>query len=139
MVGRIEPCRIVDLTEFKDARGRLSVVESGKDIPFDIKRAYYMYDIPDGVSRGAHGHRRLRQIIIAVAGSFEVVVDDGFDQATFVLDRPDKGLLMGPMVWRDMINYAPGTVGLWLVSEPYDESDYYRDYQEFLRDARELR
>nr|MDT0661785.1 FdtA/QdtA family cupin domain-containing protein [Micromonospora sp. DSM 115978] len=138
VVGRIDPCRIIELPQFDDARGSLCVVETGKDIDFVVKRAYYMFDIPDGAARGAHGHRRLRQLIIAVHGSFEVVVDDGFAQNRFVLDHPSKGLYMGPMVWRDMINFAPGTVGLWLVADHYDEAEYYRDYDEFLRDARSL-
>ena len=117
------------LPQFDDARGSLCVVETGKDIDFVVKRAYYMFDIPSGAARGAHGHRRLRHLIIAVHGRFEVVVDDGFNQTTFVLDHPRKGLYMGPMVWRDMINFAPGTVGLWLVADHYDEAEYYRDYR----------
>jgi hypothetical protein len=137
-VGRVKPCRIVDLPEFTDPRGSLCVVETGTHVPFVIKRAYYMFDIPDGAARGGHGHRRLEQIIIAVHGRFEVVVDDGFTTHTFVLDHPSKGLYMGPMVWRDMVDFAPGTVGLWLVADHYDESEYYRDYEEFLRDARSL-
>jgi hypothetical protein len=137
-VGRISPCRIVELTEHSDPRGSLTVVESGKEIDFDVKRAYYIHHVPDGAERGAHGHRRLRQLIVAVHGRFEVVVDDGYAQRTFVLDNPSRGLYVGPMVWRDMVNFAPGTVGLWLVSEPYDESEYYRDYDEFLRDARSV-
>jgi dTDP-4-dehydrorhamnose 3,5-epimerase-like enzyme len=129
---------MVELTEHRDPRGSLTVVESGKEIDFDVKRAYYIHHVPDGSERGAHGHRRLRQLIVAVAGSFDVVVDDGFAQRTFVLDDPSRGLYVGPMVWRDMINFSPGTVGLWLVSEPYDESEYYRDYDEFLTDARSV-
>lgn len=136
VVGRIEPCRIVELPEIVDDRGSLCVVESGKEIDFDVKRAYYMFGMPPGTKRGGHGHRRLRQLIIAVHGRFEVKVDDGFSTRTFVLDHPRLGLYMTPMVWRDMVDFSPGTVGLWLVSEPYDESDYYRDYDEFLRDAR---
>jgi hypothetical protein len=135
-VGRISPCRLVDLTERADERGKLTVVQPGTEIDFDIKRAYYIHNIPDGAERGAHGHRRLRQLIVAVHGSFEVAVDDGFNQRTFVLDNPSRGLYVGPMVWRDMINFTPGTVGLWLVSEPYDESEYYREYDGFLRDAK---
>lgn len=138
LVGRIAPCRMVDLTERTDPRGSLTVVQPGNEIDFDIKRAYYIHHVPDGAERGAHGHRRLRQLIVAVHGSFEVVVTDGFAQETFVLDHPSRGLYVGPMVWRDMVNFAPGTVGLWLVSEPYDESEYYRDYDEFYRDARKL-
>jgi dTDP-4-dehydrorhamnose 3,5-epimerase-like enzyme len=129
---------MVGLTEHRDPRGSLTVVESGKEIDFDVKRAYYIHHVPDGSERGAHGHRRLRQLIVAVAGSFDVVVDDGFARRTFVLDDPSRGLYVGPMVWRDMINFSPGTVGLWLVSEPYDESEYYRDYDEFRTDARSV-
>ena len=137
-VGRISPCRMVELTEHTDPRGSLTVVESGKEIDFDVKRAYYIHHVPLDAERGAHGHRRLRQIIIAVAGSFDVVVDDGFAQRVFTLDSPNRGLYVGPMVWRDMINFTPGTVGLWLVSETYDAAEYYRDYDEFLADARRM-
>lgn len=137
-VGRISPCRMVELTEHNDPRGSLTVVESGKEIDFDVKRAYYIHHVPPNAERGAHGHRRLRQLIVAVYGRFDVVVDDGYAQRTFVLDNPSRGLYVGPMVWRDMINFTPGTVGLWLVSEPYDETEYYRDYDEFLADARRV-
>lgn len=137
-VGRVSPCRLVELPEKTDERGSLTVVESGSEVDFDIKRAYYIHHVPDGAERGAHGHRRLRQIIIAVHGRFVVTVDDGFAQRRFVLDSPSKGLYVGPMVWRDMTEFEPGTVGLWLVSEGYDESEYYRDYDEFLADARRL-
>lgn len=137
-VGRVEPCHIMTLPQFDDERGSLCVVECGKQLPFTIHRAYYMFDIPSGAARGAHGHRRLRQLIVAVHGSFTVHVDDGFNTRSFRLDHPRKGLYMGPMVWRDMVDFAPGTVGLWLVADPYDESEYYRDYDEFLRDARAL-
>ncbi|HEV7651151.1 MAG TPA: FdtA/QdtA family cupin domain-containing protein [Actinophytocola sp.] len=137
-VGRISPCRMVELTEHTDPRGSLTVVESGKEIDFDVKRAYYIHHVPPDAERGAHGHRRLRQLIVAVHGSFDVVVDDGFARRTFVLDNPSRGLYVGPMVWRDMINFTPGTVGLWLVSEPYDETEYYRDHAEFLADARRM-
>lgn len=135
-VGRISPCRIVELPERTDERGSLTVVESGSEVDFPIRRAYYIHHVPDGAERGAHGHRRLRQLIVAVHGSFDVTVDDGFAQRRFVLDSPSRGLYVGPMVWRDMTNFAPHTVGLWLVSEPYDESEYYRDYDEFYQDAR---
>ncbi|MFD0904806.1 sugar 3,4-ketoisomerase [Actinomadura sediminis] len=135
-VGRTDPCRIVELPEYTDPRGTLTVVECGSEIDFDIKRAYHIRDVPDGRRRGAHGHRRLRQLIIAVHGSFEVIVDDGFERDRFLLDDPGRGLYVGPMIWRDMVGFAPGTVGLWLVSEPYDEAEYYRDYDAFLHDAR---
>jgi len=135
-VGRISPCRLVDLAEHADERGKLTVIQPGAGIDFDIKRAYYIHHVPHGAERGAHGHRRLRQLIVAVHGSFEVIVDDGFAKAHFVLDDPSRGLYVGPMVWRDMVNFAPGTVALWLVSERYDESEYYRDYDEFYGEVR---
>lgn len=138
VVGRISPCRMVSLTEHTDPRGSLTVVQSGAEIDFDIRRAYYIHHVPPGAERGAHGHRRLRQLIVAVHGRFDVIVDDGFAQRKFVLDNPSRGLYVGPMVWRDMVNFEPGTVGLWLVSEPYDASEYYRDYDEFLSDARSM-
>ncbi|MPZ81811.1 MAG: WxcM-like domain-containing protein [Actinophytocola sp.] len=137
-VGRVSPCRLVDLPEHSDPRGKLTVVQPGKGIDFEIRRAYYIHHIPQGAERGAHGHRRLRQVIVAVHGSFDVVVDDGFTQDKVTLDNPSRGLYVGPMVWRDMIDFAPGTVGLWLVSEPYDETEYYRDYETFLRDAKAM-
>lgn len=138
IVGRGDPCRFVNLTEHADHRGRLTVVQQGQGVDFDMRRAYYIHDIPDGAERGAHGHRQLRQLIIAVHGSFTVVAFDGFQRAAFILDNPSRGLYVGPMVWCDMINFTPGTVGLLLASEKYDEADYYRDYDEFCRDARTL-
>ncbi|MBP2473515.1 hypothetical protein JOF53_002387 [Crossiella equi] len=138
VVGRVDPCRLVDIPRHDDARGSLCVVEEGAQLPFPVRRAYYMFDIPDGASRGAHGHRRLRQLIIAVHGSFDVLVDDGFHSHKYTLDSPSKGLYIGPMVWRDMVGFAPGTVGLWLVADLYDPAEYYRDHAEFLRDARAL-
>ncbi|MGJ6963225.1 sugar 3,4-ketoisomerase [Streptosporangium sp. G11] len=137
--GKIDRCRMVELPEHSDPRGLLTVVEGGKDVDFDIKRAYFIHHVPENVARGAHGHRRLRQLIIAMHGSFEVIVDDGFEKERFVLDHPSRGLYVVPMIWRDMVNFTPDAVGLWLVSEPYDESEYYRDYAEFLRDARASR
>ncbi|OZM72640.1 hypothetical protein CFN78_13465 [Amycolatopsis antarctica] len=134
-VGRVKPCRLIDLNEHADPRGSLSVVETGRDIEFDVKRVYYLYDLPVATVRGAHGHRNLEQLVIAVHGQFEITVDDGHHRSRYLLDHPSRGLLIGPMVWRNLINFSPGAVGLVLASELYDESDYYRDYDEFLRDA----
>ncbi|MCR6483509.1 FdtA/QdtA family cupin domain-containing protein [Amycolatopsis sp. OK19-0408] len=138
VVGRIDPCRLVDLSEHADDRGRLTVVQPGRDVGFEVRRAFYIHDIPDGAERGAHGHRRERQLIIAVHGGFEVVAYDGFRRASFVLDNPSLGLYVGPMVWCEMTGFAPGSVGLVLASQEYDEADYCRDYDEFCEDARIL-
>ncbi|WP_242454788.1 sugar 3,4-ketoisomerase [Bailinhaonella thermotolerans] len=137
-VGRVDPCRLIDLPDHSDDRGGLTVVEGGRDVPFEIRRVYYIHGVPDGAARGAHGHRRLRQLIVALHGAFDVVVDDGHASARFRLDSPGRGLYVGPMIWRDMVDFTPDAVGLWLVSELYDPADYYRDYAEFRRDARAL-
>ena len=135
LVGRRSPCRLVQLTEFADARGRLAVVQTGQDIDFVIKRVYYLYEMPPDTLRGAHAHRQLEQLIIAVGGGFDVCVDDGANKATFRLEDPSVGLYIGPMVWRDLINFSGDAVCLVLASLPYDEGDYYRDYDEFLLGA----
>ncbi|WP_298183201.1 FdtA/QdtA family cupin domain-containing protein [Saccharomonospora sp.] len=132
------PWRTIRLPEHADPRGSLAVVESGKDVLFDIKRVYYLYDLPISTVRGAHGHRMLEQLIIAVHGQFEIELDDGFHTARVRLDHPATGLYIGPMVWRNLVNFSAGAVGLVLASAHYDESDYYRDYPSFLAAARRL-
>ncbi|GAA4549826.1 hypothetical protein GCM10023192_72840 [Amycolatopsis samaneae] len=103
-----------------------------------MRRAFYIHDVPAGAERGAHGHRRECQLVIAVHGSFTVVAYDGFQRANFVLDNPSVGVYLGPMVWNEIIDFTPGSVGLVLASQEYDEAEYYRDYDEFNRDARAL-
>ncbi|WP_019806226.1 sugar 3,4-ketoisomerase [Saccharomonospora halophila] len=137
--GRVEPCRLLEFDEHADPRGSLSVVETGKDIDFEIKRVYYLYGLPVATVRGAHGHRCLRQVVIALHGQFEITVDDGHTRGRYLLDTPRRGLFIGPMTWRNLINFSPGAVGLVLASEIYDESDYYRNYDEFVLAARALR
>ncbi|SFB47802.1 WxcM-like, C-terminal [Amycolatopsis marina] len=138
-VGLVHPCRTISLSEHVDPRGSLAVVETDKDVVFDIRRVYYLYDLPVSTVRGAHGHRNLEQLLIAVHGHFEVELDDGFSSATVELDHPATALYVGPMVWRNLVNFSPGAVGLVLASSHYDESDYYRDYSDFLADVRALR
>jgi hypothetical protein len=133
--GRIGTCHLVNLAEHQDDRGRLTVVQTGTEIDFEIKRAYFFHHIPKGTKRGSHGHKRLQQLIIAVHGSFTLEIDDGTTQRTFVLDDPSVGLYVGPMLWRDIYDFSADAVGLSLASEPFDESEYYRDYEEFLQDA----
>lgn len=124
-------CRIIDLARIADPRGNLTFIEGGAHIPFDIQRVFYLYDVPGGESRGGHAHRRLEQLVIAANGSFDVVVDDGAEQERFSLNRSYYGLYLPSMVWSHLENFSSGSVSLVLASLPYDESDYYRDYEEF--------
>ena len=113
-----------------DGRGNLSVIE--KDVlPFDIKRVYYLYDVPSDSSRGGHAHKQLRQFLIALSGSFDVVLDNGKQRRTITLNRPNKGILIPSGVWRELENFSAGAVCLSLVSEVYQEEDYIRDYDVF--------
>ncbi|MFF2148187.1 FdtA/QdtA family cupin domain-containing protein [Kitasatospora sp. NPDC058190] len=138
-VGRIKPCRLIRLEQHVDPRGTLSVVESGVTTDFAIQRVYYMYGQPDSSPpRGEHGHRTLEQVVIAAHGGFSVSLDDGFRRTAYRLDEPGVGLYIGPMVWRVLQDFAPESVALVLASRHYEESDYYRDYDTFLRDARSL-
>lgn len=127
---------MVDLPKISDPRGNLTFVEANNHVPFGIERAYYLYDIPKGAVRGGHAHKELREVIIAISGSFDVVLDDGYGRERIRLDSPYSGLFVGRMVWRELDNFSSGSVSLVLASTPYDESDYYRDYDEFLRAVR---
>lgn len=124
-------CKIIEIPKIIDARGNLSFIE-GNLIPFDIKRVYYLYDIPAGAERGGHAHIALESLIIAVSGSFDVIVKDGTHEKRFHLNRPYQGLYLCPMVWRELENFSSGAVGLIMASNNYDESDYYRDYSQYL-------
>ena len=125
-------CRIIDLPKVSDSRGNLSFVEGNKHVPFGIERVYYLYDIPNGADRGGHAHKELKQLFIAMSGSFDVVLDDGNERVRFHLDSADKGLYICPMIWRELNNFSSGSVCTVLASDRYDESDYYRDYDEYL-------
>ena len=127
----INDCIIIDIRKYSDDRGYLSVVEGGIDIPFEIKRIYYLYMVPEA-ARGAHAHKELQQLMIATSGSLHVTLDDGTEKKTFVLDKPWKGLLVAPGMWRDLDDFAGGTVCMVLASEKYEAEDYIRDYNEFL-------
>lgn len=126
-------CRVIELPKISDPRGNLSFIEGGQHIPFNIKRVYYLYDVPGGSDRGAHAHKNLHQFIIAMSGSFDVVIDDGKEKKRFHLNRSYYGLYMCPMMWRDLDNFSSGAVCVVLASERYDVSDYIRDYDAFLR------
>ncbi len=134
----IEECQVVNLPKHTRINGNLTVVENGISIPFDVKRVYYLYDIPSGEARGGHAHRCLQQFIIAVSGSFDVVIDDGYNRRTVTLNRPYMGLHIRTGIWRELNNFSSGAVCLVLASEHYDEDDYIRDYNEFVEYIRNL-
>lgn len=126
-------CSMVELDKHhSDRRGNLTVVENGQTLPFDVKRVYYLYDVPGGENRGAHAHKDLEQLIIAASGSFKVTLDDGKCKRTFFLNRPYQGLYVKPGMWRDLEDFSSGAVCMVLASEIYNKEDYIRDYQEFL-------
>lgn len=129
-------CRIIEIPRFADERGSLSVIEGGALVPFGIARVYYLYDIPAGQVRAAHGHRRLEQFMVALSGSFEIQLDDGFERRTVRMDRPDRGLYIAPGMWRDLNGFSGGAVCLVLASLHFDEADYLRDYDDFVAFAR---
>lgn len=127
-------CTIVELDRHhSDRKGNLSVVENGVTLPFDVKRVYYLYDIPGGEGRGAHAHRELEQFIVAVSGSFTVTIDDGKCKRSFFLNRPYQGLYLKPGLWRDLVDFSSGAVAMVLASDLYNAEDYIRDYDEFLK------
>lgn len=125
-------CRLVALPKIEDRKGNLTFIEGGAHIPFDIKRVYYLYDVPGGTDRGAHAHLQLEQLLIAISGSFDVLLDDGRTKQEFHLDRAHVGLYVPPMYWRELANFTTGSVCLVLASAPYTESDYVRNYASFL-------
>ena len=127
----VDDCQIIDVRKYSDNRGFLSVIEGGIDIPFEIRRIYYLYMVPEA-SRGAHAHRQLQQLMVATSGSVHVTLDDGRQKKTFVLDKPWKGLYVAPGLWRDLDNFSGGTVCMVLASEVYKVEDYIRDYDEFI-------
>ena len=128
----LSKCRIVDLPKVSDPRGNLTFIEGGRHIPFDIQRVYYLYDVPGGAERGGHAHKGLSQLIVAMSGSFDVVLDDGRERRRVHLNRSYNGLFICPMIWRELDNFSSGAVCMVLASNLYDEADYYRDYDEFV-------
>jgi hypothetical protein len=128
----LSDCKLFDLPKITDQRGNLTFIESGVHIPFDIQRVYYLYDVPGGSERGGHAHKKLHQFIIAMSGSFDVVLDDGKEKKRIHLNRSYNGLYMCPMTWRELDNFSSGSVCMVLASRHFDESDYIRDYQQFM-------
>lgn len=130
----VNSCQIIELPKIADARGNLTFIEANRHVPFDIQRVYYLYDVPGGAERGGHAHKALHQLIIAMSGSFDVVLDDGKQKKRVHLARSYYGLYVCPMIWRELDNFSSGSVCMVLASNIYEEADYYRDYQEFMTD-----
>jgi hypothetical protein len=126
-------CHVIHFPRIQNPAGNITPVENNKNIPFVVKRVYYLYDIPGGESRGAHGHKELESVIIALSGSFDVTIDDGENKKTIQLNRPYMGLNIKPGMWRDLSNFSSGSICLVLASHKYDELDYIRNYNEFLK------
>jgi hypothetical protein len=134
----LSQCRIIELPKISDPRGNLSFIEGDHQVPFDIRRVFYLYDVPGGTDRGSHGHWTLHQFIVAAAGSFDVILDDGRAKRRYHLSRSYFGLYVPPMIWGHLCNFSSGAVCLVLASEHYDPKDYIRDYDDFLRATRAL-
>ena len=134
MVNLVE---MISFTKHGDSRGQLIAIEQLKDIPFEIKRVYYMYDTTEGVTRGYHAHKNLQQVLISVHGSCKILLDDGTKKTVIGLDKPNEGLYVANNMWREMFDFSPDAVLLVLASEYFDESDYIRDYDEFLKYIKE--
>lgn len=132
----IDLCRIIDLPRIHDPRGNLTFIEGCNHVPFDIQRVYYLYDVPGGAERGGHAHKALHQLIIAMSGSFDVVLDDGNEKKRIHLNRSYNGLYVCPMMWRELDNFSSGAVCMVLASNRYSEDDYYRDYDAFIAAVR---
>jgi len=132
MSNSVYECSIVHLPKIHNEAGSITALENQKNIPFDVKRVYYLYDVPGGAERGGHGHRDLQQFIIALSGSFDVMINDGTNKKVVHLDRPYIGLHIVPGIWRELINFSSGAICLVLASEKYSESDYLRDFESYL-------
>ena len=135
MKTKIDNATIISLPKIEDPRGNLSVIE-GNILPYDIKRVYYLYDVPSGAERGGHSHIDQQEFLIALSGSFEVIVNDGNDEKTFMLNKPNQGLLIPIGLWRELKNFSSGAVCLVVASDVFKEDDYIRDFEEFLESKR---
>jgi hypothetical protein len=128
----VSACHIIELDKIHNRAGNLTVVQNQSSVPFSVERVYYLYDVPSNAERGGHGHKELYQLIIAASGSFTITLDDGTTKVSFMLNNPNKGLLIVPGIWRELSDFSSGSVCLVLASMKYYASDYIRDYQEFL-------
>lgn len=139
MRSSVYDCVIMPLNKIHNRAGNITIVEGMKNIPFDVKRIYYLYDIPGGEDRGAHAHKELRQLIVAASDSFNVLLDDGLNKKVITLNRPDYGILIVPGIWRELMEFSSGSVCLVLASETYKEDDYIKDYTHFIKYSNETR
>ena len=126
-------CHVIPLSKIHNRAGNITIIEGEENIPFAVKRIYYLYDIPGGESRGGHGHKELYQLIVAAGGSFDVLLDDGINKKIVKLNRPDYALLVVPGIWRELFEFSSGSVCLVLASQKYDENDYLRSYQDYIK------
>jgi hypothetical protein len=133
IVSDIHSCNVVELTKIHNPAGNITIIQNGDDQPFDIKRVYYLYDVPSGSERGGHAHKALHQLIVAASGSFDVILDDGRNKKIIQLNRPNFGLLVIPGIWREIVNFSSGAICLVLASQKFNSEDYLREYNEFLR------
>ncbi|MHB8368059.1 MAG: sugar 3,4-ketoisomerase [Leptospirales bacterium] len=131
----LSSCKLIELPKIMQPSGNLTSIEGRVHLPFDIRRVYYLYDVPGGAERGGHAHKKLQQFVIAMTGSFDVILNDGKEKRVFHLDRSCYGLYLSTMVWRELNNFSPGSVCLVLASEHYDESDYYRNFGQYISAA----
>lgn len=137
-MSTVHDCRLLSLPRRPSASGSITPVEGGVDVPFDIERVYYLYDVPGGETRGGHAHRDLQQLVVSVMGSFDLVLDDGRERTTVRLDRAYQGIYVPRLIWRELVNFSSGGICMVLASRPYEEADYIRDYSEFL-ECKQLR
>lgn len=131
VVSDIHSCCVLELSKIHNRSGNITIVQNGSDLPFDVRRIYYLYDVPSGSERGGHAHKALYQLIVAASGSFDVILDDNRSKKIVQLNRPDFGLLVVPGIWREIVNFSSGAICLVLASAKYEEMDYIRSYQEF--------
>jgi dTDP-4-dehydrorhamnose 3,5-epimerase-like enzyme len=134
----IDSCSLINLPEIKDARGNLTFIEGENHIPYKIARVYYIYDVPGGSERGGHAHKELHEFLIAMSGSFDVTLDDGKSKKVFHLNRAYYGLYIPPMIWRELDNFSSGSVCMVLASARYNESDYFRNYSDYVQAVQRL-
>lgn len=133
MQSSVYDCVILPLSKIHNRAGNITIIEGGKNVPFDIKRIYYLYDVPGGESRGGHAHKELYQLVVAASGSFDVLLDDGTNKKVVTLNRPYYGLLIVPGIWRELLEFSSGAVCLVLASLVFDEGDYIRNYEDYTK------
>lgn len=132
-VSDIHSCNVVELTKVHNPAGNITIIQNGDHQPFNIRRVYYLYDVPCGSERGGHAHRELYQLIVAAGGSFDIILDDGKNKKIVALNNPNFGLLIVPGIWREIVNFSSGAICLVMASHKYDANDYMRRYEEFSR------